>query len=940
MVQGLSDRISSPQSLRLAWMRVKENQGGPGIDQVTLEQFEQKLEDNLTTLQSQLEMGEYKPLPVLRAYVDKQNGSERPIGIPAIRDRVVQESLLSAISPVFEKEFLDCSFAYRPSRSALAAVNQVETLVKDGCPWVLDGDIENFFGSIDQDLLLQFVAQRISDDKVLQLISRFLTAGVFENMNLREEYLGIVQGSALSPLLANIYLHPLDQKLTEAGYHLIRYADDFVALEASQERAAKALADTADILRALKLDLNEKKTKLLHAREGFVFLGYYIDTKGKGASRKAIDIITRRLTEISRTDGRRKADVKIEELKQCLRGWSSYFCTCRGIEPQDILVLITLVEMSLELGDEENARKLLSGHSAFTIQDPDIHYRLGHLAQTLGMIDEALDEFSRALVLQSDHFQAREALKRINLIDEDVYRSIERLRRLIHLIPGLPQPYRDLAHCYAEISEYGLAKEAYQKASELETEIAEPEPIPEAVIPSLAEPPPLSFSEDDVALFLSLFRGKEGHLARQWLDEKGRRGFYPEARSLTAEQIKSHLAGEQTLGLYLMTEEDKVHLSVIDIDIDQKALLEYARDEPRFAGLHRLTTEDAAKIASVCDDLEIPLLIEDSGYKGRHLWFFFATPIPARLARRFLRFICDRAGEPPGGVHREIFPTSDKVKGQGFGCLIKLPLGIHKRTNRRCFFLDRMGNPLPDQAIALSQVSLISQQKIEEILLTYTTKPKAVSAKKEEEPTLVKNLLSGCKIINYLVNKAQDTHYLDNSERVTLLYTLGHLGEEGKSFLHKVISNCINYDYDFTEKQIKKIKPYPISCARIREKHEDFALDVGCDCTFKLPPKGYPSPILHAFNQPKAWPITEVPPLEKSTEVSLEKGISRDEINGWLKKYIELKKQLRGVEKSISRIEQEMGSCFNRLGADDVETDYGILMRRKSGDNFDWIIKL
>ena len=939
MIQGLWDKICSPQSLRGAWTRVKDNQGSAGIDQVTIEQFEQNLEQNLTGLQSELESGDCQSLPIRRGYIDKEDGTKRPIGIPAIRDRVVQQSLLSALSPIFEPEFLDCSFAYRPSRSALNAISRVEALLKDGLKWVLDGDIESFFDSIDHALLLSFVEERVSDNKALKLLHGFLKVGVFENMTLREDYSGIAQGNAISPLLANIYLHRFDQELIQKGYHLIRYADDFIILEDSQERIGRALADTAVALKGLRLNLNQKKTRLTPAREGFVFLGYYIDDRGKGPSRKAIQAISQKLRQVSEANKRKDINERVEDLKQVIRGWAGYFRTCRGVDPEDSSVLVALAEISLELGDEENARKLLNKRNTLTIENADIHYQVGHLAQTLGMKEEVLDEFSRALTLDPDHFQAKEALGQMELVDEDIYASIERLRRLIHFCPDLPQAYRDLAFCYAEIGEYGLAQESYRKALELETETTREEKLP-LEIPPPVEVTQLAFSEQDMLLFHSLFRGKEGFFARQWIDERGRRGFYPESGPLNPEAIKRHLGGEETLGLYLIAEGDKVYLSVIDVDINQKALLEYAKDENRLAELHHLTHQDARRIASVCDDLGVSVIIEDSGYKGRHLWFFFASSIPAKLARRFLRFLCERAGQPSAGVHWEIFPNCDGVREKRFGPLIKLPLGIHKRANRRCLFLDREGNALPEQMMALSQVSPISQQKAEEILLAYGVKPKAAVAKREEESTLVKNLLSGCKVINYLVDKARNTHYLDNSERVTLLYTLGHLGEEGRAFLHKVISNCINYDYDFTEKQIQKMKPYPISCARIREKHEDFALDLGCNCNLNIPPKGYPSPILHAFNQPKSWPISGVPSAGENTEISPQRGISRNEVNTKLRRYIELKKQLRGVEKSIQRIEEEMASYLDELGTDNVETDYGILVRRKAGDSFDWVIKL
>ena len=905
---------------------------------MTLEEFDKKLEENLNSLQNQLETGDYKPLPVLRIYIDKEDGTKRSIGIPVVRDRIVQQALLSVISPIFEIEFLDCSFAYRPGRSALDALSKIETLLKEGFRWVLDGDIENFFDSIDHDLLIRFVAERVSDTKVLKLIDEFLKAGVFENMTIHEEYLGITQGSVISPLLANVFLHRFDREITANGYHLIRYADDFVILENSQEQIGKALADTAATLRALKLNLNERKTKLIPAREGFVFLGYYIDASGKGPGKKAIGAISQKLHEIAQAGTRRNINERIEDLKQSIRGWSGYFHTCRGIEPENPLALIALIEMSIELDDDENARKLLEKRKGFTIDQADIWYRLGHLAQTLGLREEALDDFSQALATAPDHFQAKESLKQLELVDEDVYSSIERLKKLIHFCPDLPQPYRDLAFCYAELGEYGLAQESYQKAVNLEIDV-KPEEQPITSLPTSAEEPPqpLIFSEDDVSLFSSLFRGRRDFFAYQWVDEKGRRGFYPVNRSLSQEELKNHLSGKKTLGLYLLDDEDRVSLSVIDIDIDQKALLEYAKDEKETIKLHRLTHQDAVKIASVCDDLKIPVLIEDSGYKGRHLWFFFATPIPAKLARLLLKFIAERAGKPSGGIHWEVFPNYDRLKGKGFGPLIKLPLGIHKRTNRRCPFLDQEGNPLPNQMMALSQVRQITQQKVEEIILTYGVKSRAAPLKKEESP-LVRSVLSGCKVINYLVNKAKETHYLNNSERVTLLYTFGHIGQEGKDFLHKVISNCINYDYEYTEKKIRKMKSFPISCPKIREKHEDIALDLGCNCDLRIPPGGYPSPVLHAFKQPKTWP-----PQSSKAESAITRDYEAipDDINAKLKGYIELKKQLTGVEKSIQRIEDEMGSYFDKEETDSITTEYGVLVRRKkAGNKCEWVIKL
>jgi retron-type reverse transcriptase len=298
----LWERVCNNQNLRLAWHKVKEKRGGPGVDRMTLDEFEQNLDENINSMQNLLETGDYMPLPVVRIYKDKGNGTKRSIGIPVIRDKVVQQALLSVLSPIFEPEFLDCSFAYRHGRSALNALDMLEALIKEGYKWALDGDIENFFDSIDQDLLISFVAETVPDTRVLKLIQALLNARVFDNMSIHEEYLGITQGSVISPLLAN------------------------------------------------------------------VFLGYYIDANGKGPGKKAIGAISQKLHEIAQADKRRKISDRIEDLKQSIRGWTSYFHTCRGIEPENPIALIALIEVSLELDDEENAKKLISKRKDFSSQ--------------------------------------------------------------------------------------------------------------------------------------------------------------------------------------------------------------------------------------------------------------------------------------------------------------------------------------------------------------------------------------------------------------------------------------------------------------------------------------------------------------------------------------------------------------------------------------------
>lgn len=588
MVFGYQDFIH-------AWNKVRENRGCAGADGVTLERFEQTLNGNLSILQKQIETGEYRPVPVLRIYIDKDDGKKRSIGIPAVRDRVAQQVLLMNMSPIFEKEFLDCSFAYRPGRSALIAIDRTEELIKEGNEWILDGDIEKFFDSVDHDLLIGFVLEKISDAIVLRLVKEFLKTGIFENMMIHEEYCGITQGSVISPLLANIYLHRFDLNMTGKGHRLIRYADDFIILEDSREKIAAAFSDAEVALKELKLNLNETKTKLLTAKDGFVFFGYYIDTSGKGPSSKAITAISQKLNEMSGSNTISAFTDKIDDLKQSIRGWTGYFHTCRGIEPENAFVLIALIEMSLELGDKENAQKLFEKRGAIPVNDADTCYRMGLIAQTLGKDDDALDNFSHALALSPGHPMAKNALLQLHLVDENAHASIERLKRLIKFCPDLAQPYRDLAFCYSEAGEYGLAQESFKKSMALEA-AARTEVNAQIPPPLTAEPQNLVFSEHDASLFFSIFKGRDNNFARQWIDETGRRGFSPSDQHLGIEEIKKHLDGKETLGLYMLNEKNQVSLSVIDIDIDQKILLEQAKNNEEFSKLHNLTHQDAVKI--------------------------------------------------------------------------------------------------------------------------------------------------------------------------------------------------------------------------------------------------------------------------------------------------------------------------------------------------------
>jgi group II intron reverse transcriptase/maturase len=217
------------KNLNEAWKKVKKNKGAGGIDKVSIEEFERNLEQNLNEIQRLLMQDRYEPKLVKRLYIPKPDGKQRPLGIPIIRDRVVQQALKNVIKPIFEAEFLDSSFGYRAGKSAKQAIEQIETVRDEGHEWALDADIKAFFDTVNHEKLIDAVAERISDGRVLRLIRAFLKADIMEQgQGPMKNVIGTPQGGVISPLLANIYLHYFDERMAELGYEVVRYTDDCV----------------------------------------------------------------------------------------------------------------------------------------------------------------------------------------------------------------------------------------------------------------------------------------------------------------------------------------------------------------------------------------------------------------------------------------------------------------------------------------------------------------------------------------------------------------------------------------------------------------------------------------------------------------------------------------------------------------------------------------
>src|SRR5882672_3361095 len=325
---SLIDKVIRPATLEAAWQRVARNKGAAGVDGQSVERFAYQSERYLLELHTELKAGTYRPSPVKRVDIPKADGKTRPLGIPTVKDRIVQAALKMVIEPIFEVQFREGSFGFRPGRGCKDALREVDRLLKEGYAHVVDADLKGYFDTIPHDRLMALVEGSISDGRVLSLIESFLHQDIMTETARWQPEAGTPQGAVLSPLLANLYLHPLDLLMEQSGYRMVRYADDFVILCASEEEAMAALRQVTAWVGANGLTLHPDKTKAGDCQQpgqGFDFLGYRFEGGRRfvrAKSLKAFKDKVRVRTIRSRGDSIERI---VEDINPMLRGWFGYF---------------------------------------------------------------------------------------------------------------------------------------------------------------------------------------------------------------------------------------------------------------------------------------------------------------------------------------------------------------------------------------------------------------------------------------------------------------------------------------------------------------------------------------------------------------------------------------------------------------------------------------
>lgn len=324
---ALIDKVYSPEALRAAWEHVRANKGSSGVDKESVEHFRRHQDENLERLHQRLKEGTYHPQAVRRVWIPKPGSRKmRPLGVPTVRDRVVQTALRNVLEPIFERDFADRSYGFRPGIGCKDALRRVNKLLREGNTYVVDADLASYFDTIPHNPLMKLVKRKIADGRVLELVEAYLSQKVMETAKEWTPEDGTPQGGVISPLLANIYLDPLDLLMEDAGIEMVRYADDLVLLCRSKEEAEEALRELTEWVKAAGLALNPEKTRVVDAvEEGFEFLGYrfvrgYIFPREKSVQ-KLKDSIR---GKTRRTNGR-SLEAIIKDVNGTLVGWFEYF---------------------------------------------------------------------------------------------------------------------------------------------------------------------------------------------------------------------------------------------------------------------------------------------------------------------------------------------------------------------------------------------------------------------------------------------------------------------------------------------------------------------------------------------------------------------------------------------------------------------------------------
>ena len=469
----------------------------------------------------------------------------------------------------------------------------------------------------------------------------------------------------------------------------------------------------------------------------------------------------------------------------------------------------------------------------------------------------------------------------------------------------------------------------------------------------------ISATNENVYMLLSLFKGRRGVHAVQTKMGKSW-GYLPNRRDLLEDDIRAHLSGDKTLGIYLTDINNTSSLMVFDLDVRKQYMKNYAQSHEERARINDLLAESCKKMCDLCSASGLQPMVEKSGNKGLHFWFFSAEPIACKYWRALGNWFFRRLNFYPDELSWELFPKQDKVAEDGLGNLVKLPLGTHRKTGKLSLFVDQTTfDPFPDQIEILKNTPKIDRAQFESILGAITVDncvsdaaplksaaPKAEVQRTENEVARgeqvddsefkisvkiplperntmeVEQLLIGCKPMWLIMEKAKNEHRLEENEKHAFIYIFAHLGDEGKVFVHQVMNQLEDYQPDLINTMIKAVPPNPSGCAKIRRHIPEYCGSENCNCQFRLPQGSYQSPVIHAGIFPNKGNFTQSATLRQPANLSGNTIVGGESggIDKLMQEYAELNMQIERIRERGAILRRQINKIFNDAGTDVIET--------------------
>lgn len=943
---SLYSKIIDQQKLMMAWDRVKKNRPACGVDHVTWEMYDEKKKENIRQLNIELTAHEYKPLPVKLVTIYREEKA-REIALYAMRDKNVQQAIAVELTRIYDSRFSRCAYAYRPDKSALAALDEIEGAIKNlHMLWSVKLDIAHFFDTIDVRRLKVKLTEGVREEDVLDLIVRDCTApSLTDDGELVEKKRGIYQGSAIAPILSNIYMMDFDREMEQACPYYVRYSDDILILTRQKEQAEALLSQVKLWMERIGLALNEKKTCIRKISEGFQFLGYEFNESGKTIPVKAQDNLAERLETMWYSNKALPIEERLQKGAEILDGWTQYF---RGDRSLSSICEYAVILYMTEHKDVELPKEFLSRRKELQNTDKTL---CKWLADRWGRKSEPGLE----LMEYEDYYQLSGNDTDVIIKESYLSELVGKYRALI--VEESEELYTDIMQAYSDAGSYNKASavmdrlHCYKAASENRSK-----PVISLGTDTDSGLPQVKLTKEQLDIYFRNFVGRDDTYAEETIERTGRRSCVQVFAPLDDEVLKKHMAGQLTAATYVQRGNATAKYLVIDIDVSRKVLLESGSTaksmEPYMQKAANLT-------AMICGDLRrlgLTGYIEESGFRGYHIWILFTEWIPVRYIHLLEDIIEQKAGEVPPELSIEFFPNKARIVGGKPGQSVKLPFGFHVKSGRQSRFLTEYFQPVEDMGKYISEMARFSLLAVKRIIGATESAAQQgvqmVEKKVDEDLSAFQGasdnvllVLRKCNLMRYLCQKAHSTGYLTHFERLSLLYVFGHMGEEGEEFLHMVMGFTLNYQYHVTQKFISKMPAKPVSCIKLRDQYQKITAEYGCSCNFNRIKNCYPSPVLHAIKAGQdedsqiTLPTSRTLSKEKEAQVCDELNMNK-KVRDITAKILEFKKQKRGIDKNIDKLEKELEKLFDDAGIDCMEVEYGMLVRRKTQAGYEWIVEI